>query len=227
MNSKLIYYCAFAISLLLLFSCKGQTKQQKSKTSNPITSKSIVGGPFENSGFTFIGMPKHIQSIDTSAGWNQNGQKLLITGTIIKLDGITPAPNVIMYYYHTDVNGLYAEKPNLDKRVARHGYIRGWVKSDEKGHYSIYTVRPASYPNSKEPAHIHAAIVETEIENPYYIDEFDFDDDIFLTSAKRKSMENREGNGTLQVLVDGNLQIAEHNIILGLNVPDYPKEKKK
>lgn len=223
MYPKIISSLSFAISLLLLLNCNGQTKQQQQSTS--ITSKTVVGGPFENREFTFIGMPKHIQSVDTSAGWNQDGQKLLITGTIFQRDGVTPAPNVILYYYHTDVNGLYADKADLDRRVVRHGYIRGWVKSDENGHYSIYTVRPASYPNSKEPAHIHPAIVEAGIENPYYIDEFVFDDDVFLTSDKRKKAENRGGSGVLRVLEKGDLQIAEHNIILGLNVPDYPKSK--
>lgn len=48
--------------------------------------------------------------------WKQKGQKLLITGTIFKRDGRTPAPNVILYYYHTDINGLYANKKGLDKK---------------------------------------------------------------------------------------------------------------
>ena len=209
----------------MLYNCKGQTRPQNIPTSNSNKTNAIVGGPFENSEFTFIGMPKHIQSIDTSAGWSQNGQKLLITGTIFKRDGITPAPDVILYYYHTNIDGFYADKPDLDRRVVRHCYIRGWVKSDKKGQYSIYTVRPASYPNSKEPAHIHPAIVESEIENPYYIDGFVFDDDVFLTSEKRKHAENRGGSGILRVLEKGDLQIAEHNIILGLNIPDYPETK--
>jgi protocatechuate 3,4-dioxygenase beta subunit len=224
MHSKFISCWAFAISLLLLFNCKGQSRQENIPTSNTIKSSEIVGGPFENREFTFVDMPKHIQSVDTSTGWNQIGQKLLITGTIFQRDGLTPAPNVILYYYHTDINGLYSDATNLDKRVRRHGYIRGWVKSDKNGQYAIYTVRPASYPDSKEPAHIHPSIVEPGIENPYYIDEFVFDDDILLSGQKRKNAENRGGSGVLRVLEKGDLQIAEHNIILGLNIPDYPKE---
>lgn len=55
-------------------------------------------------------MPDTINSVDTSAGWHQQGQRLLITGTIFKPDGRTPAPDVILYYYHTDIQGLYANK---------------------------------------------------------------------------------------------------------------------
>jgi protocatechuate 3,4-dioxygenase beta subunit len=173
----------------------------------------------------YIGMPENINSVDTSAGWTQNGQKLLITGTIYNLDGKTPAPDVILYYYHTDIDGYYANNPDLDQQVERHGYIRGWVKSDKNGKYSIYTVRPAPYPNTDFEAHIHPAIKEPNIEKEYYIDEFVFDDDKLLTGEKRKKLQNRGGSGILSVIEKGDLQIAEHNIILGLNIPNYPEKE--
>ena len=113
-----------------------------------------------------------------------------------------------------------------DEQAKRHGHIRGWVKSDENGKYSIYTIRPAPYPNDNMPAHIHTSIKEPTINDDYYIDEFVFDDDTLLTSEKRKALENRGGSGILRVLISNDLQIAEHNIILGLNIPNYPKTNK-
>ena len=207
-------------SCLFLLAC-GQGQNPAKTTIKP---QGIVGGPFENGDFMYIGMPDNIASVDTSAGWQQAGQKLLITGTIYELDGKTPAPNVILYYYHTDVNGLYSAKAGLDTRVARHGYIRGWLKSDAQGKYAIYTVRPAAYPNSKEPAHIHPSIKEPGIDKEYYINAFVFDDDPLLTSASRQAMSNRGGSGILRLLQEGDLHIAEHDIILGLNIPNYPKK---
>jgi len=66
-----------AILCNFLTSCNGQSKE-----SNKSTDKSqSVGGAFENSEFTYYGIPKIISSIDTSAGWNLNGQKILLTGT--------------------------------------------------------------------------------------------------------------------------------------------------
>ncbi|MEQ9440611.1 MAG: intradiol ring-cleavage dioxygenase [Cyclobacteriaceae bacterium] len=208
------------LTLLLSLSsgCHGQGNQPEREA----TGKEIVGGPFENRELMYIGMPEPINAVDTSAGWHQTGQKLLITGTIYQPDGKTPAPDVVLYYYHTDVHGYYASQEGLDKRVARHGYIRGWVKSDAQGRYAIYTVRPAPYPNNTMPAHIHPAIQEPDIEDAYYIDEFVFDDDVLLTSAKRQALENRGGSGVLRLVESGNLQIAEHDIILGLNIPHYP-----
>ena len=207
-----------------LTSCNGQTKNSSTKQQSENNKSLVVGGPFENGDFMYVGMPENIKSVDTSAGWSQNGQKLLITGTIYKLDGKTPAPDVILYYYHTDIKGYYPNNYNLDQRVKRHGYIRGWIKSDENGNYSIYTVRPASYPNTDFEAHIHPAIKEPNIEKEYYIDEFVFDDDKLLTREKRKKLQNRGGSGVLRVLEKGDLQIAEHNIILGLNIPNYPEK---
>lgn len=204
-------------------SCKGQTSQSLKTTTQETENKQEVGGPFENGEFIYIGMPDRISSIDTSAGWDQKGQKLLITGTIYKLDGKTPAPDIILYYYHTDINGYYADKPGLDRGAIRHGYIRGWVKSDARGKYAIYTVRPASYPNTDFEAHIHPTIKEPNIEKEYYIDEFVFDDDKLLTGEKRKKLTNRGGSGILRLLLSGDMQVAEHNIILGLNIPNYPQ----
>lgn len=210
-------------SMCFLTHCNGQSNRTTNNNSVSEVTNNNVGGPFENRDFFFIGMPKNIKSIDTSKGWNQQGQKLHITGTIFKRDGKTPAPNVIMYYYHTDINGVYADNPELDRKVARHGYIRGWVQSDAQGRYSIYTVRPASYPESQELAHIHPAIKEPNIGQPYYIDEFVFDDDPFLSSQQKSSMQNRGGNGIIKVKPHGDVYLAERNIILGLNIPNYPE----
>ena len=196
---------------VLLISCQAQQKP-------------LIGGPFENSEFMYIGMSDDIDSRDTTQGWFSTGQKLMITGTVLKQDGITPVPDVIIYYYHTDTKGYYANQKGLDKRVARHGYLRGWVKSDEHGKYAIHTVRPAAYPNRDDPAHIHPAILEPGFDNPYYIDAFVFDDDPLLTTAKRRSMENRGGTGILRPLAQGDVQVAEHNIILGLHIPNYPNK---
>ena len=209
------------VSPFLIFSCNAQSKRETAKPA----ANGVVGGPFENGEFFYIGMPDTINSVDTSAGWHQQGQRLLITGTIFKPDGRTPAPDVILYYYHTNIQGLYANKKGLDSRVVRHGYIRGWVKSDTNGHYSIYTVRPAPYPGRNFEAHIHPAIKEPGIDKEYYIDEFVFDDDPLLTRRKRKRLENRGGSGILRVFKKDGMHIAEHDIILGLNIPNYPERK--
>ena len=72
------------------------------------------------------------------------------------------------------------------------------------------------------PAHIHPAILEPNIEYPYYIDEFVFDDDPLLTEQKRNANENRCGSGIFQLTRQGDIQVTIHDIILGKNIPDFP-----
>ena len=182
----------------------------------------IVGGSCDGCELMYVGMPDSIQSIDTSEGWKEKGKKILITGTVYKLNSITPAPNVIMYYWQTDAKGLYSPKKGMNELAIRHGHIRGWVKTDEQGHYSLYTIRPAPYPNGNIPAHIHLSIREPDLDNEYYIDEMVFDDDKLLTPDYLGSVENRGGSGILHFVLKDHLQTATHDIILGKNIPDYP-----
>ncbi|WP_296385849.1 intradiol ring-cleavage dioxygenase [Winogradskyella sp.] len=211
----------FLFSCISIFTnCSGQIKTDEKQSEK----RKLVGGGCDGCELMYVGMPKNIKSIDTSAGWTEKGQKLLITGTVYKIGGRIPAPNVIIYYWQTGNNGYYSQKEGMDEQAKRHGYIRGWVKSDENGKYSINTIRPAPYPNRDIPAHIHTSIKEPNIEDEYYIDGFVFDDDILLTGKKRKTLENRGGSGILRVLIDKDLQVVEHNIILGLNIPNYPEK---
>lgn len=223
---QLLYFVFFLFLLNSLTSCNGQ-KKDNSTTSKNTNTKKLVGGGCDGCELMYVSMPTNINSVDSSVGWTEKGQKLLVTGKVFKLDGKTSVSNVIIYYWQTDNNGLFSPKQGMDEKAKRHGHIRGWVKTDENGKYSIYTIRPAPYPNENIPAHIHTSIKEPNIDNEYYIDEFVFDDDKLLTGEKRKALENRGGSGILRVLLKNDLQIAEHDIVLGLNIPNYPNSKKK
>lgn len=216
MKTTKIILWAVTFSLTLV-SCKGQRK-----VSSP---DKIVGGGCDGCELMFIDMPSKISSVDTSSGWHKNGQKLLLTGTVYNIDGRTPAPDVVLYYWQTDPEGKYSSEANQNPKTKRHGRIRGWVKTDSKGKYSIYTNRPGVYPDKAEPAHIHFSIKEPDVNNEYYPDDVIFDDDaLVLPHLKKNSPKNRGGSGIVRILLDDKLQIAEHDIILGLNIPDYPKK---
>jgi protocatechuate 3,4-dioxygenase beta subunit len=207
--------------VLVLFSvmsvgCPAQENQSADATKR-------VGGPFENAEYFYYGMPENPESTHTSRGWTQTGPKLVLTGTVYQRDGKTPTPGIVLYYYHTGTDGLYSNGPGADKRAMRHGYLRGWVKSDAEGKYTIRTIRPAAYPNEKIPAHIHFAVKEPKL-NEYYVDDVVFDDDPLLTADVRKAMEDRAGSGIVQLKKSGDTLTAQRDFILGLNIPDYPAE---
>ncbi len=219
-----LFYLVILFTLIgNLTSCNGQTQNTIQQSKLNTENNKTVGGGCDGCELMYVGMPNNIKSIDTSAGWNGKGQKLLLTGKVYKLDGKTPAPNVIIYYWHTDDEGQYSTKKGMDSRALRHGHIRGWVKSDDNGNYSIYTIRPKPYPNRDIPAHIHISIKEPDLKDEYYIDGLVFSDDILITSKEREKFENRGGSGILRILIDQDIHVAEHNIILGLNIPNYPE----
>lgn len=208
------------ITLLTLLSCQGQNKTS--------SISKLVGGGCDGCEIMYIDMPEVIQSVDTSSGWYEGGQKLLLTGTVYQIDGRTPASNVILYYWQTESQGSYTSKESQSPKSKVHGHIRGWVKTNTKGQYAIYTNRPGVYPDKSEPAHIHFSIKEPDVKNEYYPDNVVFDDDpLLLPYIKKNTLKNRGGSGIVRILLDANLQVAEHDIILGLNIPDYPKKADK
>ena len=159
-------------------------------------------------------------AVDTLPDFQNQEPKLKIQGTVYQPDGTTPAENVILYIYQTDRQGLYPKKGNEVGWARRHGYIRGWIKTGNNGKYAFYTFRPAAYPNSQEPEHIHITVKEPN-KNQYYIDEYVFDDDPLLTSSARSSLPKRGGSGIgVPKLINGFFEI-NRDIILGLNIPNY------
>lgn len=190
------------------------------------TDSLIVGGGCETCEYMYIGQPASINAVDTSAGWQGPGQKLIIKGRVFQIDGRTPAAGITLYYWQTDHKGLYSYREGIPEGAKKHGHIRGWLKTDAEGRYTLYTVQPAPYPKSNIPAHIHMVVKEPGM-SEYYIDDVEFDDDKLLTGAERKKRLARGGTGVLRPEMIKGVQVAERNIILGLNIPDHPAMKAK
>jgi len=180
-----------------------------------------VGGQCEGCEAVFEFGDKQLLPADTLPDFNETGPKILLTGTIFHRDGKTPAKDVILYIYHTDQKGIYPTTGRETDWAKRHGYLRGWIKTGADGKYRFYTLKPAPYPDGNNPAHIHTTIKEPGY-SEYYIDEILFDDDPLVTRNVRSSQENRCGSGIIKLnSYPGGLLIAQRDIILGLNIPDY------
>ncbi len=165
---------------------------------------------------------KKLTRTDTLPDFNIPGPKMVIFGTVFKKDGKTPAPGVILYIYHTDQSGVYAKKGDETGWAKRHGYIRGWIKTNQIGEYRFYTNRPGAYPNRSAPEHIHITVKEPEI-NEYWIDSFNFDDDPLLTPSARNKKQKRGGSGIIELRSNAQgLLECKRDIILGFNIPNYP-----
>ena len=155
-----------------------------------------VGGPCEGCEAVFEYGSKKLSWIDTLPDFKEPGPKLEISGTVYQADGKTPARDVILYIYHTDQNGVYPQKGSETGWAKRHGYLRGWIKTNADGRYKFYTLRPASYPNTRAPKHIHPVIKEPN-KNEYYVDEYLFADDPYLDEKEKTSQQKRGGSGII------------------------------
>ena len=196
-----------SLFVLFLFACNGESQNQNR----------IVGGPCEGCEAVYEYGNMVLNPVDTLPEFNVLPNPIKISGTVYQQDGKTPANDVILYVYHTDDKGVYPSKPNLQGWGKRHGYLRGWMKTDASGKYEFYTSRPASYPNSTAPQHIHITVKEPD-KNEYYIEDFFFKDDPHLTNSIINRKQPRAGSGVISLVEKGNLQVAKRDIILGLTI---------
>ena len=143
----------------------------------------------------FVGMPDNLTSELKIAGKDEPGERLFIRGRGFKADGKTPYPNLIVYSYHTNAKGIYPKKGDETGIRRWHGRLHGWCRTDAEGWFSIHSIRPASYPNSRNAAHIHHVVQEPDGSEPYYINDTVFEDDEFVDDKYRAS-EKRWGGSS-------------------------------
>ncbi|HZS09891.1 MAG TPA: intradiol ring-cleavage dioxygenase [Blastocatellia bacterium] len=199
------------VLLTLLVNCQSAAQSQKK----------IVGGGCDGCEAIYEGMPAQLGWETTITDKAEPGEPLEISGTVYRADGRTPAADVILYVYHTSAKGYYEPAPGATGQSARHGRLRGWMKTDGQGRYKFRTIKPAPYPGRSIPAHIHPIIKEAD-KNEYYIDEFLFDDDPLLVKAERAKQENRGGSGIIKLARDQRgVLIGHRDIVLGMNIPNY------
>lgn len=198
------------LALLPWPACQSSAQQQRT----------LVGGGCDGCELMYEGMSKQLSWETTIPNSNEPGEPLEISGIVYRADGKTPAPNVILYAYHTNAQGYY-EPAAGQTRARRHGHLRGWMKTDDKGRYKFRTVKPAAYPGRATPAHIHPVVKEPD-KNEYYIDEFRFDNDPLLTKDERAREEQRGGSGIIKLTKnqDG-VWVGRRDIVLGRNIPNY------
>ena len=181
----------------------------------------LVGGPCEGCEAVFEYGDKELSPVDTLPDFNDDGQKIKVTGTIYQNDGKRPAEGVILYIYHTDQNGIYATRGGESGWGRRHGYIRGWVKTDKDGKYTFYTLKPGIYPNRLAPAHIHPIILEPNGKY-YWLGSYHFEGDPLLKEKEISPKSPRGGSsGLLSLKKENDYWVGERDIILGKNVPGY------
>ena len=214
-SSKSLILLSVILSSLFVVStsCRAQTK--------PLTSTVLVGGGCDGCKGMYDNMPQQLGWETTIASAAEPGERMEISGVIYQVDGKTPAPNVILYVYHTDAKGIYSPAPDATGGARIHGHLRGWMKTNQRGEYKFTSIRPAHYPNARGPAHIHAIVKEPD-KNEYWIDEYLFDDDPALKREPPPKIENHGGSGIIHISRNSaGTWVGRRDIVLGLNIPNY------
>jgi protocatechuate 3,4-dioxygenase beta subunit len=157
----------------------------------------------EGEGYGAMDVPPAPPSRITIPHAGEPGEPLIISGTVYKEDGKTPAPGILIYVYHTNAAGIYPKKtPDNGRPQWRAGYLRGWMKTDEKGRYEFSTIRPGGYPGGRDPR-IFTLLSPVKIFKEYWIDSFWFDDDPRISNEMRKRKPERGGYNPIIRLVKG------------------------
>ena len=126
-----------------------------------------------------------------------DGEPMIISGTVYGSDGKTPAPNTLIYFYHTDKFGIYGRTGQ-----PKHGRFRGWMLTDANGKYEFSSIRPASYPNSTQSQHVHMTVTTLDRREDW-IDSILFEGDRFLTQREREGSRKRGGFNPIVTLTLG------------------------
>ena len=121
----------YIIILTLILNCTTCNSQEN------ITYQ-LVGGACEGCEAIFEYGERLLTPSDTLMDFSLQGPKLKISGTVYQDDEISPAKDVIIYIYHTNQSGIYPTNGDEKGWARRHGYIRGWMKTDDAGIYFSY-----------------------------------------------------------------------------------------
>ncbi len=124
--------------------------------------------------------PSNVTWKTTIVSDKEPGEPLIVSGTIYAPDGRTPLEGIDLSVYQTDATGVYSTSGGDNRNTRIHGLMR----TNSEGRYEFRTIKPGSYPASRNPAHIHAYVSGPGYPE-YWIDEYHFEDDPFVTNDMR------------------------------------------
>jgi protocatechuate 3,4-dioxygenase beta subunit len=146
--------------------------------------------------------PAQISSAARIAPSSEPGPALVIHGRAFREDGSTPLADAVVFAYHTGVDGLY-DKAGSPPHSWR---LKGWARTDRDGRFEFTTIRPGSYPNSRNPAHVHFTIFTADGAR-YHAGEVQFEDDPVLEERHRTQSRAEGAFGSVRpVRRDGSVQ---------------------
>lgn len=179
-RSFLLSAAAFAV-LPLVPGCRPDVSAQRADAD---IRRRLLQNAISDAGCEWCGardVPETVAAKAVIAGSEEQGERLIISGRVFRSDAKTPAPNTLIYLYHTDLDGIYGRGSEH-----KHGRFRGWLLTDAEGRYEFETIKPAPYPARRTAAHIHMTVTTPETREDW-IDSILFEGDSLITARERAS----------------------------------------
>ena len=169
-----------ASALPFLISCKTDSLAQKTESELSLIRKNAM--PAGTVARGAIDAPDNVSWKTALSKKSDKDEPMIISGTIFQPDGKTPAPNIFIYFYHTDSEGLYGRRGEV-----RDGHFRGWLLTGANGKYEFSSIKPAPYPNRTEAAHVHMTLTGKNFKEDS-INTILFEGDKFIKPEERNSV---------------------------------------
>jgi protocatechuate 3,4-dioxygenase beta subunit len=152
-----------------------------------------------------------LRPVDTIPDYRSKSNKLKLTGTVYKSDGVTPASDVVLFIEQPNEDGDFELRQAGDHRYVFH---RSWVKTDKNGNYTIYTFVPGNDRRYNQLQQIFP-IVKEPLKEAYQLETFLFDEDPLLTKRCRKIIKkNSDETRILKLKKEDGVFLAQRDIIL-------------
>jgi protocatechuate 3,4-dioxygenase, beta subunit len=189
-----------AVAFPLLINCRSDTLAQKSADADLLSliKKNANTSPAVN-WCGAIDAPADVTWKSVLSKKSNRDEAMIISGTVYEPDGKTPAPNVLIYFYHTDSEGYYNRKRDGEPL---HGHFRGWMLTDAKGRYEFSSIRPAAYPERKFAAHVHMTLTGKNFREES-IDSILFEGDPLISREERQTAGRKGGFNPIVKLEKG------------------------
>jgi protocatechuate 3,4-dioxygenase, beta subunit len=175
-------HASLALALPLVFGCRSDSSAQTADNTLLAAIKKNANQDTRDEYWGARSVPADVSWRTRLATPDDEGDRIIINGTIYKSDGKAVAANTLIYLYHTDVYGIYGRR---DKGEHRHGRHRGWMLTDANGRYEFESILPASYPDSTIAKHIHMTLTTID-KKEESVDSILFEGDKFLTTRDRE-----------------------------------------
>ena len=176
------------VALPFLLNCRSDTLAQKSSSDVlSLLKKNANTSPAVN-WCGAIDAPGNVSWKTALSKKSDRDLPMIISGTVFNADGKTPAPNVLIYFYHTDSDGYYRRGGD----GPLHGHFRGWMLTNQQGGYEFSSIKPAAYPERKFAAHVHMTLTGKNFREES-VDSILFEGDRLISSEERASAGRKGG----------------------------------